>query len=159
MTSADFLTHRKRIHFRTSPGKVNCLWITPAASTYLCYLKLFGLRNDVLTHPDGHASYAVPVRRYRYLQSRLLQCMDHSKPPCGLLKLRSVTSAFKRLSLSGFSLIRTIFIIQGTHIGLAIGRLKCFYETFVQGSTLVILLNFSAENPPHRQAVTIMRHA
>ena len=37
-------------------------------------------------------------------------------------------------------------------IGLAIWRLKCFYETFVQGSTAVILLNFCAKNPPHRQA-------
>jgi hypothetical protein len=35
---------------------------------------------------------------------------------------------------------------------LAIWRLKCFYETFVQGSTAVILLNFCAKNPPHRQA-------
>ena len=40
-----------------------------------------------------------------------------------------------------------------THnIGLAIWRLKCFYETFVQGSTAGILLNFCAKNPPHRQA-------
>ena len=40
-----------------------------------------------------------------------------------------------------------------THnIGLAIWRLKCFYETLVQGSTVVILLNFCAKNPPHRQA-------
>jgi hypothetical protein len=38
------------------------------------------------------------------------------------------------------------------NIGLAIWRLKCFYETFVQGSTSVILLNFCAKNPPHRQA-------
>ena len=38
------------------------------------------------------------------------------------------------------------------NIGLAIWRLKCFYETFVQGSTLGILLNFCAINPPHRQA-------
>ncbi len=37
------------------------------------------------------------------------------------------------------------------NIGLAIWRLKCFYETFVQGSTLGILLIFSAKNPPHRQ--------
>jgi len=40
----------------------------------------------------------------------------------------------------------------GANIGLAIWRLKCFYETFVQGSTAVILLNFCANNPPHRQA-------
>ncbi len=38
------------------------------------------------------------------------------------------------------------------NIGLAIWRLKCFYETFVQGSTTVILLNICAKNPPHRQA-------
>jgi hypothetical protein len=38
------------------------------------------------------------------------------------------------------------------NIGLAIWRLKCFYETFVQGSTAVILLNICAKNPPHRQA-------
>jgi len=38
------------------------------------------------------------------------------------------------------------------NIGLAIWRLKCFYETFVQGSTAVILLNMRAKNPPHRQA-------
>ena len=38
------------------------------------------------------------------------------------------------------------------NIGLAIWRLKCFYDTFVQGSTVVILLNICAKNPPHRQA-------
>ena len=41
----------------------------------------------------------------------------------------------------------------GGNIGLAIWRLKCFYKTFVQSSTAVILLNFCAKNPPHRQAV------
>jgi len=38
------------------------------------------------------------------------------------------------------------------NIGLAIWRLKCFYETFVQSSTAGIILNFCAKNPPHRQA-------
>ncbi|WP_299289134.1 hypothetical protein [uncultured Mucilaginibacter sp.] len=38
------------------------------------------------------------------------------------------------------------------NIGLAIWRLKCFSETFVQGSTAVIILSFCAKNPPHRQA-------
>jgi hypothetical protein len=38
------------------------------------------------------------------------------------------------------------------NIGLAIWRLKYFYETFVQCSTVVILLNFCAKNPPHSQA-------
>jgi len=40
------------------------------------------------------------------------------------------------------------------NIGLAIWRLKCFYETFVQASTFVLQLNFCAKNPPHRQAVS-----
>ncbi len=38
------------------------------------------------------------------------------------------------------------------NIGLAIWRLKCFYEKFVHSSTAVILSNFCAKNPPHRQA-------
>ena len=47
-----------------------------------------------------------------------------------------------------------------THnIGLAIWRLKCYYDTFVQGSTAVILLNFCANNPPHRQAENRYRQA
>jgi len=38
------------------------------------------------------------------------------------------------------------------NIGLAIWRVSYFYETFVQGSTALILLNFCSKNPPHRQA-------
>ncbi len=41
---------------------------------------------------------------------------------------------------------------RGHNIGLVIWRLKCFYETFVQGSTVGILLNLCAKNPPLRQA-------
>jgi len=44
------------------------------------------------------------------------------------------------------------YIKTAYNIGLAIWRLKCFYETFVQSSTAVILLNFCAKIPPHRQA-------
>jgi hypothetical protein len=51
------------------------------------------------------------------------------------------------------SLVFPLLNQERTHnIGLAIWRLKCFYETFVQGSTLGILLNFCAKNPPRRQA-------
>ncbi len=73
----------------------------------------------MLTHPIGYASYAVSVRQYRYLQSGLLQCMDRSKPPCHLLMLRVTNPAHKRLALSGFLFLRTIFIIQGTHKSIA----------------------------------------
>ena len=47
--------------------------------------------------------------------------------------------------------------ITTANIGLAIWRLKCFYETFVQGSTAVILLNFCAKIPPHRQAALTLQ--
>ena len=77
----------------------------------------------MLTHPIGYASYAVPVQpvlnlfqdQYRYLQCGLLQCMNHFKPRCGLLMLRVINPAHKRLSLFGFLLLRTIFTIQGAH--------------------------------------------
>ena len=42
--------------------------------------------------------------------------------------------------------------MPAANIGLAIWRLKCFYETFVQSSKAVILLNFYAKFPPHRKA-------
>jgi hypothetical protein len=36
--------------------------------------------------------------------------------------------------------------------GLAIGGLMYFEETFLQGSTFVLRMNFSAKNPALRQA-------
>lgn len=36
--------------------------------------------------------------------------------------------------------------------GLAKGGVSCFVETFVQGSTFVLRMNFSARNPALRQA-------
>jgi hypothetical protein len=38
-----------------------------------------------------------------------------------------------------------------TNIVWAIWQLMCFFETFVLNSTLGILMNFSASNPPHHQ--------
>jgi len=37
-------------------------------------------------------------------------------------------------------------------------RQKCYYETFVLYSTAVLLLNFSANNPPHRQCFNVIGH-
>ena len=51
----------------------------------------------------------------------------------------------------------TIKESRTANIGLAIWRLTCFVETFVQGSSVGILLNFCAKKPPHRQAVTRYR--
>ena len=53
-----------------------------------------------LIHSDM-PQYAVSVRQYRPLQSRLLQCIPHGKPPCDLLMLSQSLGTHKRLSLSG----------------------------------------------------------
>jgi hypothetical protein len=37
--------------------------------------------------------------------------------------------------------------------GLAKGGVSCFAETFEQGSTFVLSMNFSAKNPAFRQAL------
>lgn len=60
-----------------------------------------GLRKAVVAYPLFIASYTVPVRQYRILQSGFLQCMPHDKPPCHLLTLPGVTPACKGLSPSG----------------------------------------------------------
>jgi hypothetical protein len=43
--------------------------------------------------------------------------------------------------------------------GLAKGGVSCFVETFVQGSTFVLRMNFSTENPALRQAADRYKQA
>jgi hypothetical protein len=69
-------------------------------------LVFIGLCNAVLTYPNIHASYPVPVRQFRLLPYRLLQCMGRPKPPCGLLMLPGVTPVHKGLTPSGLSFIQ-----------------------------------------------------
>ena len=52
------------------------------------------------------------IRQYRPLQSRLLQCMGRPKPPCGLLTVRAVTPACKRLSLSRNNIFLYKYIVK-----------------------------------------------
>lgn len=40
------------------------------------------------------------------------------------------------------------------NIGFAKWRVLCFYESLVQGSSLVFQMNICAENPPLRKAVS-----
>ena len=42
--------------------------------------------------------------------------------------------------------------MPATNIGFAKWRVKCFYDTFVQGSSSVFQLNICAKNPPLRKA-------
>ncbi len=97
MASADFLVYRNT-ESNPRPPPVNALSYGQSLPDLhdkhygfllwdidmLCYL--------ILT---CHASYPVPVRQYRLLQSRFLQCMDHSKPPCGLLIVQVVTPVYR----------------------------------------------------------------
>ncbi len=47
------------------------------------------------------SSSTLPVRQYRLLPFGFLQCIPRGKPPCLVLILRRVTSAYKGLSPSG----------------------------------------------------------
>ncbi|OFY43372.1 MAG: hypothetical protein A2X18_00005 [Bacteroidetes bacterium GWF2_40_14] len=60
-----------------------------------------GLYNGGFAYPRFIASYTLPVRQYRILQSRCLQCIPHGKPPCDLLMLQGATLAHKGLAPSG----------------------------------------------------------
>jgi len=41
---------------------------------------------------------------------------------------------------------------RSANIGFAKWRVKCFYDSLVQGSSLVFQMNICAENPPLRKA-------
>jgi hypothetical protein len=69
----------------------------------------FGRYNDVLAYPRFTASYTVPVRQYRILQSRFLHGMGHPKPACDLLMLPGVTPVHKGLAPSGK--LRTLVLL------------------------------------------------
>ena len=84
---------------KTSPGKSFFLHPMPVVSTMKRLLE-WGLGNDVLAYPRFIASYTLPVRQYRTLQSRCLQCLPHGRPPCDLLMLQGVTPAHKGLTPS-----------------------------------------------------------
>ncbi len=45
-------------------------------------------------------------------------------------------------------------------MGLAIWRVKCYYDTLVQNSTFVLRLSFSAKNPrPNTNQQNVMRYS
>lgn len=96
MASADFSVYRNTESNPRSP-------LVRACSCGQCLRHLhinpliFGRYKDVVAYPDCYASYAVSVRQYRPLQSRFLQCLPRSRPPCGLLTVRGVTPARKGL--------------------------------------------------------------
>jgi len=110
-----------------------------------------GLCNGVLAYPRFIASYTLPVRQYRILQSRCLQCIPHDKPPCDLLMLQGITLAHKGLAPSGkthpilrylekkfvffFELFNELqtgcaLLMQGTHMDFKLGT-ACHIKSFL----------------------------
>ena len=118
----------------------------------------FGLCNDVLAYPHFIASYTVSVRQYRILQSRFLQCILHSKPPCDLLRFRVVTPAHKGFTPSGKKITpislrpkinlyfcdfyRALKWVWSAHAGHTHGF--CVRRGDVQTWSFVLLFKFSA---------------
>ena len=94
-----------------------------------------GRYNGVLAYPRFIASYTVPVRQYRILQSRFLQCLLHSKPPCGLLILprfnqgvwRTFTSWRNSPTLLTLN-IKIVFLILFQSMGVGV-RCSCRAHT------------------------------
>ena len=80
MAFADFSTGIVEI----SPGKALILKVY-AGCIYKTVFIGYGLCKDVVTYPHYRASYAVPVRPYRLLQSCFLQTSGHPERPYSLL--------------------------------------------------------------------------
>jgi len=109
----------------------------------LCNAFQNGHYNDVVAHPHSIASYAVPVRQYRILQSRCLQCLSHDKPPCDLLTVAGHDSLRKGLTPSG-----------KTHTNcFAIEKKICKFDFFKQLTTSVRCMTHAG----HTQSVAAIR--
>ena len=66
-----------------------------------------------LLTPNRYASYTVPVRQYRSLQSRFLHCCRHQQPACDLLMLSRYIGTHKGFAPSGKKIYpRTIGILK-----------------------------------------------
>jgi len=61
------------------------------------FLVVLGRCKDVLAYPNRYASYTVPVRQYRILQSGFLHCCRHQQAACHLLMLPVVAPAHNGL--------------------------------------------------------------
>ena len=85
--------HNQLVIAETSLGKTNVLRSNPAESTAKV-LRIFQIRLgvNVMWHLTRlmQPQYSVSIRQFRLLQSRLLQCISHEKPPCDLLMLRAL---------------------------------------------------------------------
>jgi len=86
-----------------SPGKDIFLHPISTGSTaqVLDGFPPFGRQYDVPPHPSCTASYPVPVRWNRVLQSRFLQSIPYGIQPCDLLMLQGTTPAHEGLTPSG----------------------------------------------------------
>ena len=86
--------------------------------------------------------------------NNLLQCMNYPIPPCGLLMLRVVTPAHKRLALSGFLFLRTIFTIRAQQlVGQKTGKQYAISTPCFAIVPVVEATEFSTRNHNRKEGV------
>lgn len=129
MTSADFLAYRKRIYSKTSPGKMNTLWMNPAASTVKAFvLRHFRTSVCCATSSNFYSLLCSFCSSVPSFAGSLTSVLASQQTTLRLATLPRFFQGVERLALSGFLplLERTIFIIQGAHKGLIKLRRKSF---------------------------------
>jgi hypothetical protein len=94
----------------------------------------------VLTHPDDYASYAVPVRRYRYLQSRRRRkCVKHSTANIGTT-IVGKNAVGKRRRTDPVSHTSTWVVTKVTSISISAGNGKAIQDSCV-GQVIITIVN------------------
>lgn len=84
--------------------------------------------------------------------------MHSSHTHCQAAQSNAQTQAWQRVCLPNRTTKTTDKLTdeeehRTDNTGFAKWRVKCFYDSLVQGSSLVILMNICADNPPLRQGV------
>ena len=73
-------------------------------------ITILGVTRVWLLTQNKYASYAVPVRQYRILQSRFLHCCRHQQPACDLLILRATNPRIRDFHpLEKIHLLKALF--------------------------------------------------
>ena len=155
MTSADFLAYRKRIYSKTSPGKMNTLWMNPAASTVKAFvLRHFRTSVCCATSSNFYSLLCSFCSSVPSFAGSLTSVLASQQTTLRLATLPRFFQGVERLALSGFLplLERTIFIIQGAHSTYPKGGVSCSADSFEVAKSSVLRMKFSGKIPALRVA-------
>lgn len=109
MTSADFSDYGFPCS-ETSPVRAFS-FLQSLRHLHICpQITILGVTRVWLLTQNKYASYAVPVRQYRILQSRFLHCCRHQQPACDLLILRATNPRIRDFHpLEKIHLLKALF--------------------------------------------------